>query len=231
MDHLLEDRMLPILMFAAMMGFLAVYDWTVVLLHFTPRPYVSTTLFLLGAGYATYKYFDFKRTVERLRLGRDGERIVGQFLEDLRADGARVFRDLVGEGLNIDHVVVSPHGIFVLETKSYSKPGRGDAVLEYDGERLLRHGVEFTRHPVHQAQALARWLADQLVESTGRRFPIRPVVLVPGWFVEISKKRPPGVWVLNPKQLSAYIAQEPVTLKREDVALVSSRIINDMQKQ
>ena len=48
---------------------------------------------------------------------------MGQLLENLRADGARVFHDLVGEGLNIDHVVVSPHGIFVLETKTWSKPG------------------------------------------------------------------------------------------------------------
>jgi hypothetical protein len=128
-------------------------------------------------------------------------------------------------------VIVSPHGIFVLETKSYSKPGRGDAVLQYDGERLLVQGKEFTRHPVRQVQALARWLADQLVESTGRRFPIRPVVLVPGWFIKVTVTPSPEVWVLNPKQLGACIAQEPVTLKREDVALVSSRIINDMQKQ
>ena len=83
---------------------------------------------------------------------------------------------------------------------------------------------------MRQVQALARWLADQLFESTGRRFPIRPVVLVPGWFVEVIAKRPPDVWVLNPKQLGAYIHREPVALKREDVALVSSRIINDMQK-
>ena len=230
MDRLLEDRMLPTLLFATLLGFMAVYDWTVVLLHYTPHPFFSTTLALLGACYATYKYFDFKRTVERLRLGRDGERIVGQFLEDLRADGARVFHDLVGEGLNIDHVVVSPHGIFVLETTTWSKPGQGDAVLQYDGERLLRRGVEFTRHPVQQVQALARWLADQLFESTGRRFPIRPVVLVPGWFVEVTTTRPPEVWVLNPRQLSAYIAREPVVVKREHVALVASRIINDMQE-
>jgi len=63
----------------------------------------------------------------------------------------------------MDHVVVSPHGIFVLETKTWSKSGQGDAVLQYDGERLVRQGVEFTRHPVRQVQALARWLADQLV--------------------------------------------------------------------
>jgi hypothetical protein len=52
-------------------------------------------------------------------------------------------------------------------------------------------------------------------------------VLVPAWFVEVITKRPPAVWVLNPKQLSAYIARAPMALKREAVASVSSRIIND----
>jgi len=44
------------------------------------------------------------------------------------------------------------------------------------------------------------------------------------------RKHLPEVWVLSPKRLSAFIVREPVTLKREDVALVASRIINDMQK-
>ena len=57
------------------------------------------------------------------------------------------------------------------------------------------------------------------------------MTLVTGWFVELTTKRQPEAWVLNPKQLSAYIAREPVTLKHEDIALVASRIINDMQKQ
>ena len=67
MDRLLEDRMLPIVKFATLMGFMAVYDWAVVWLHYKPHPYFSTSLFLFGAGYAGYKYVAFKRTIERLR--------------------------------------------------------------------------------------------------------------------------------------------------------------------
>jgi len=230
MDRLLEDRMLPIIMFATIVAVMALHDWLIALHLYTPQPYFSASLALLGIGYGTYKYFDFKRTVERLRLGRDGERIVGQFLETLRADGARVFHDLVGDGFNIDHVVVSRHGIFVLETKSYSKLGHGDAIVQFDGEQILLRSVPLKWNPVRQARALARWLGDQLFESTGKRFPIRPVVLLPGWFVETHAMIPPEVWVLNPKLLSSCIENEPSALKADDVALVSSRIISDMQK-
>ena len=51
-----------------------------------------------------------------------------------------------------------------------------------------------------------------------------------GSFVELCTKSAPEVWVLNPKMLRAYIEREPVGLKTEDVALVASRIIKDLQK-
>jgi hypothetical protein len=230
MNRLLEDRMVPIFMFATVLGAMAFFDWMTVFGFYRPQPWLTSGMALAGMGYGTYKFFDFRRTIERLRLARDGERIVGQYLETLRADGARVFHDLVGDGFNVDHVVVSRHGIFVLETKSYMKPGAGDVVVQFDGERLIRNGVPLRWNPVRQARALGKWLDDQLFESTGRRFPIRLVVLLPGWFVQVQPKSKCDVWVLNPKQLSAAIDAEAAVLRSEDLALVSSRIIKDMQK-
>jgi hypothetical protein len=67
-------------------------------------------------------------------------------------------------------------------------------------------------------------------EWTGNHIPIRPVVLLPGWFVELHRKSTPEVWVRNPKMLRAYIEREPAVLKAEDVAVVASRIVKDIQK-
>ncbi len=146
MNRLLEDRMVPILVFAAILAVMAVHDWMIALSLYRPQPWFSLGVALLGIGYGILKYFDFKRTAERLRRARDGERVVGQFLETLRAGGSRVFHDLVGDGFNIDHVVVSPHGIFALETKSNSKPGEGDAVAEKElGQR--GHGLDGRSSP------------------------------------------------------------------------------------
>ena len=47
--------------------------------------------------------------VRALQLGRDGERAVGQFLEQqLLSEGARVIHDIPADGFNLDHVVISP---------------------------------------------------------------------------------------------------------------------------
>jgi len=60
--------------------------------------------------------------------------------------------------------------------------------------------------------------------------PIRPVVLLPDMFAEVPAKSTPEVWVLTPRMLSAAIEREPAVLNTEDMALVTSRIIKDMQK-
>ena len=83
---------------------------------------------------------------------------------------------------------------------------------------------------MRQAQTLAKWLGDQLFETTVKRFPIRPVVLLPGWFVEVHLKGSSEVWVLNLEMLNTAIERDPVVLKREDDALASSRIVSEMQK-
>jgi hypothetical protein len=69
--------------------FVALHNWLVILLDYEPQLYLSANRALLRVGYVVCKYFDFKRAIERLRFGQDGERIVGQYLESLRAGGRR----------------------------------------------------------------------------------------------------------------------------------------------
>lgn len=99
---------------------------------------------------------------------------------------------VIGDGFNLDHVVVSPHGFFAIETKTHSKPRRGTPTAQYDGERLLVIGVEHDRDAVRQARALAAWLRERLQETTGKRFPVRGIVLLPEWFVKLRTKHPPA---------------------------------------
>lgn len=194
-----------------------------------PQPYWITAFAVFLVGCAAYKFVTVRNHLKALKLGLEGEKAVGQYLEDLRSQGCRVFHDIVGTGFNIDHVVVSPHGIFVIETKTYSKPKRGEAVVEFDGERILANGIEPERDAVSQVRALGHWLRDLLAESTGQRFTVQCAVVFPGWFVESRGKNRGDVWVLNPKGLPVFIENEPIVLKTEDVALVSSRIITHMQ--
>jgi hypothetical protein len=176
---------------------------------------------VVALGYALFRFFRVRRDVKALRLGRDGEKDVGQKLEALRKGGYEVFHDIIGDGFNLDHVLIGPAGIFTIETKTHSKPLKGNPSVVFDGDKIIIGGLEPERNPVVQAKAQASWLRELLAESTGRKFEVRPVMVYPGWFVENKRPSNKAVWVLNPKGLPTFLDHEPVQLKPEDIQLAS----------
>jgi hypothetical protein len=218
------DRLLMPLMLAAFLVAIAAMEWFRHAMAVPLSPWLYTFFAAAAVVYATYRITKVLPEARQLRLGRDGERVVGQYLERLREKGYRVFHDVVGAGFNIDHVIIGPAGIFSVETKTYSKPVRGEARIQFDGEKLNVNGYELDRDPIAQAKAQASWLREVISESTSQKMPIRPVIVFPGWFIEQSKGSTRDLWVLNPKALPDFLDHERPVLTREQVALASTHL-------
>jgi hypothetical protein len=222
-DDLGLDMLQPFLV-ATMLVVLAILEWFRWYRDFPPHPILYSLVAVVGILYTIVQTRRYLSRLRALRQGRDGEKAVGQYLEQVRDPDARVFHDLVADDFNLDHVLVTTKGIFAIETKTWSKPVRGEANITYDGEDLFANGQKRDRDPVKQANAQARWLGNLIKESTGKAFPIRPVVVFPGWYVNstatmVAKSK--GVWLLNPKALPDFIGAERASMTAEDVRLVS----------
>jgi len=218
----LDDRIMLPFLAVILIWIMAGLEWYRYFVPQSPRP----GLFTVMAGVVTvYVAWDLTRMFRRykaLKLGRDGERVVGQFLERLREDGCHVFHDIPCDKFNIDHVVIGPKGVFIVETKTISKPVRGESKITFDGKRVLLRGMEPDRDPIVQAKAEAGWLRNFLFESAGRTVSVRPIVTFPGWYVDPPPKGVQyDVWVLNTKAIPAFIENERETLTPEDVKLLS----------
>lgn len=225
--HLIQtEQLIPPLMMGVLGIFIAAFEWLRYFREVPPQPFALSSLAFVAVIYGTYKLVVLRRRIRLLCLGMDGEKAVGQFLEALRSQGCRVFHDIVGNGFNIDHVIIGPRGVFTIETKTFRKPARGQPTVKFDGERILFNGLEPDRNPIAQARAARDWLKDLLIETTARKFAVKGVVVLPGWYVESTTTGRPDVWVLNPKALPSFIEHEPVVLKGEEIALASSRLIN-----
>ena len=160
--------------------------------------------------------------MQSLRLAEDGEKAVGQHLEALRAEGYSVFHDLIGDGFNVDHVIVGPAGVFTIETKAWSKPAKGSAEITFDGESLLAAGREPERNPVVQAKAQANWLRQILAESTGK--PIRCLAggAVPRLVREEQSRELQGPVGAGTESLHQVSCQRESKVERpEDISLAS----------
>lgn len=221
----MEDDVLVYLMMAVFAIVLALHEWWRWFSNSPPQPIVFTVLALVALAYAARKFILGKRKLRTLRLARDGERVVGQFLEGLRENGYRVLHDIVGDNFNIDHLLIGPKGVFTIETKTMSKPARGKPEIDYDGTQILVNGFKPDRDPVVQAKSQAHWVKELVKELTGKSITVRPTVVYPGWFVkQMPKGSRPDVWVLNPKALATFIENSDGVLSDEDVRSFHSHL-------
>ncbi len=222
---LIHEEEVPYLLTCFLIVYLVGYEWWRYFRDPPPSPKLITFVASLFIIFCIYKVRKIRKKVKAIKLGRDGERLVGQYLENLREKGHRIFHDLLGDSFNLDHVIISRKGIYVIETKTYSKPVKGEAKIGFDGEKLKITAIGIQTKPITQVNAASNWLKHILLKSTGKNFSIRPVILFPNWYVESTKqgKKSP-IWVLNPKALPSFIENEPDVISQEDMMLASFHI-------
>lgn len=138
---------------------------------------------------------DYQR-IRRLKLGLACELAVGQELERLVRPDAHpyyVFHDVPTDSFTLDHVVVTPHGVFVVETRARTlaigSDGKELNTVAVERERLrFPHWQE--RRPLHKARQGVSWLSQWLERRCGVPVPVRGVLALPGWEIDNSEAAP-----------------------------------------
>ncbi|NCD42113.1 MAG: NERD domain-containing protein [Bacteroidia bacterium] len=141
-----------------------------------------------------------KKRITDADTGAKAEQAVAEALLEL-PDEYYVFHDLEFAGFNIDHVVLGPNGIFLVETKSQ----KGNITQENDV--LLRNGRKFFKDFLKQCWRQAYSLQDHLGAFELQGQTIKPILCFARGFVEI---RGPvrGLAVLNVGYLRPYILSQ-----------------------
>jgi len=228
LDALLNDDAAILALIPLILWLVAGLEWFASWRGLPRMPIVYAAMALIASGYAGWRLWRMKEQIRTLKLGRDGERAVGQFLELMREAGAKVFHDVIADGFNVDHVVIARQGVFVIETKTWMKRGPKSQITVREGE-LYKDGHRLDPNPLVQAIAEGKWLSRILTESTAKPMSAWPVVLFPGWFVQPmdDATRQKG-WVLSARAFPGFMEKEPIRLEASDVALFAfhlSRII------
>ncbi|AUN96064.1 nuclease-related domain-containing protein [Pseudazoarcus pumilus] len=189
---------------------------------------VAIVLVVLVVGYSTRKLLKFQREQDRLRVGYDAELAVGQELDQLMRQGAAVFHDFPADKFNIDHVVISPVGVFAVETKGRAKPilEKGKAAqVEYDG-KALKFPTWIETEPIAQAERQAIWLRNWLTSATGEPIAVRAVLAIPGWYVKRTGRG--AVNVYSGRELATLVSRGGFDTIAEDKM---QRIIHQVEQR
>lgn len=223
--HKSVSENLAIYAFALVMfSYLIIMEWYRWYMQSPPSPIIMTIMVLPFILYALYKLIKEKKKIDLLKQGRDGEKAVGQYLENFREAGMKVHHDIMGDNFNIDHVLISTKGVYLIETKTYSKPLKGKTEIEFDGLDFYYNGVKYNDNIQVQVMAGSTWLKNIIEELTVKKVDVKPVVVFPGWFVKMTRKHDSNIWALNPRNLQTFINNQNEIISKEDVQLISNHI-------
>jgi hypothetical protein len=145
------------------------------------------------------------------RRGAAGERRTARLLGPLERRGWAVLHDLAvpRSRANIDHLVIGPAGVFVIDSKQY----RGRLKLDPSGR--LWHG-RYSLAPTLRAVAVEADQAAQVLPDPG--VAVVPIVAVHGAQVPWGKVVTDGVPVVPARRLPSLLRELPVVLGPERVA-------------
>ena len=150
------------------------------------------------------------------RQGAAGERRTARLLAPLERQGWAVLHDLAvpGSAANLDHLVIGPGGVFVIDSKQYR--GR----LQLDALGKLWHG----RYPLAPTLRAASWEADQAAQVLpDPDMAVVPIVAVHGAQVPWGKVVTDGVPVVSARRLPSLLRQLPAVLGPERVAWLADQ--------
>ena len=162
------------------------------------------------------KYAALAAAVEK---GNHGERVVAELLDVLDGAGWCVLHDRYkpGSAANLDHVVVGPPGVFVIDAKNW-KP----APLRFDERGMSLRG--YRKDEELKAAADCAHLVLQRAVSAHADLPAVGVLA----FVQDMGLRAPvehhGVWVLHSEDLLAWLTSQEAVLDRATVQRIGATL-------
>lgn len=230
LEDVVYDHALSPLILAVFMVLLAGLEWWRYVTNMKTSPWIFTAIAVPVVGYAVIKIVRTRRRLKQIRLGRDGERAVAQYLEWFRTSNFFVFHDVPSGDANVDHVLIGPKGVFTIETKTLSKPQRGQCKITVVNGLIRANDHTLDRDPMVQAKAQAGWLKHFLAENQIKTS-VQPVVVFPGWFVEPFDMKAAGAWVLEVKALNKFVENEPERLTREQTQAIASALRSYIRAQ
>ena len=183
--------------------------------------------FLTWGMIGIWRFLRMKRQIENDVIGRDGERAVGQMLDDCKRMGWRILHDFQTDAVgNIDHIVIAPQGIFTIETKTLCK-NEADEKIIYDGRSIItslgRRLDAVGTNPLDEAEREARFLKKILNELISKNLPVdpTPIVTFPCWYVQLElKDKHPKVMVMNTQHIVTNIPTWPVLVSAEEQTVI-----------
>lgn len=155
----------------------------------------------------------FIREMTRRALGVRGEWIMATQLAELGRDGHIIVHDLPCANMNIDHVIIGPKGVIVVETKMRAKREGPRSEIRVDSEAIVMNDGPPDPAPIKQLRMAMSLLQDKIQVPSEL---LLGVIVYPEWWVHDWADH--NVRVSNDKRLFTHIHAIPDRMSPQQVS-------------
>jgi Nuclease-related domain len=150
--------------------------------------------------------------------GAHGERRTARLLDRLTRDGYVVFHDLAipGSPANVDHLVIGPSGVFVIDSKQWS------GSVQQGGDGLAWHN----HYRLERTLETVRWEAATVGRLLGTR--VDPLLCVHGAYVQGGGLQAQGVAIVPAHLLRSALGDDRV-LSDAEVELLAATAVTSLR--
>ena len=140
--------------------------------------YLQLGFLLLVSGYAAFRLGKTALARRQLQFLRDANIAIGHQLQQMSANGTRVFHDVGTSAGVVDHVIIGQKGIYAINVVARRSGKRAHA-------RLRDNAIEYSNgkpeHSIVDIAAKTTRLQKEFRQLLGHKIRVRSVIAVPGW--------------------------------------------------
>jgi len=143
--------------------------------------YLQLGFLLLVFGFAVFSLMKTVRLRYQMKFLRDANVAIGHQLQQVSAEGTRVFHDVGTSAGTVDHVVVGQKGLYAINVVARRSSKIAHA-------RLRENNIEYSNgsavQPIVYINAKTSRLQKDFRELLGHNVRVRSVIAVPGWDID-----------------------------------------------
>ena len=223
-----EFKVMEYMLLPAFYAGITLFVWYIYLAAVKIDLFCAVALSIITLVFVIRGFFKVKKTrlmLKRYRKGLEGERLVGESLNRLSNESTYVFHDIPGERFNVDHIIVSTRGIFVIETKHFNRNQCQE--FYYDGSmiyRVMKDGRKFLCPKLlPQIDGEARFIEHEIERRTDTKLPVIKVAILIGSYIN-STENFKDYWLLNESSFVSAFQRSKEIYDASVVKLVATHI-------
>jgi len=185
--------------------------------------YLQLGFLLLVLGFAV---FSLAKTVLRrhqMKFLRDANVAIGHQLQQVSAEGTRVFHDVGTSAGTVDHVVVGQKGLYAINVVARRSSKLAHAKLH---ENNIEYSNSKDLQPIVDINAKTSRLQKDFRDLLGHRVRVRSVIAVPGW--DVDEQSSDEHLLVNERTIAMLSGWNDKTdyLMNEDVAALQAELMS-----